>query len=48
MIITKEEQIQKLPVIGKKEMYSLACLKEPKLILTSSGAKIFNFVTKIN
>ena len=28
MIITKEEQIQKLPVSGKKEMHSLACLRE--------------------
>ena len=43
MIITKEEQIQKLPVSGKKEMHSLACLRELKLILTASGAKIFKF-----
>ena len=43
MIITKEEQIQKLPVSGKKEMHSLACLRELKLILTGSGAKIFKF-----
>ena len=43
MIITKEEQIQKLSVGGKKEMHSLACLRELKLILTASGAKIFKF-----
>ena len=43
MIITKEEQIQKLPVSEKKEMHSLACLRELKLILTGSGAKIFKF-----
>ena len=43
MIITKEEQIQKLPVSRKKEMHSLACLRELKLILTASGAKIFKF-----
>ena len=30
MIITKEEQIQKLLVSGKKEIHSLACLKRIK------------------